>query len=71
MAEFLSQRDGHPCSSKNVFLVNGASDGIKQMLYVAQGNERKTGVMIPQPQYPLYTAAITELDAEPVRGFCL
>lgn len=69
VAEFLSQRDGHPCSREHVFLVNGASDGIKQMLYVAQGNETRTGVMIPQPQYPLYTAAITELDAEPIFYF--
>ncbi len=46
--------------------MNGASDGIKQMLYITQGNQTRTGVMIPQPQYPLYTAALAELDAEPV-----
>ncbi len=49
-----------------MFLVNGASDGIKQMLYITQGNQARTGVMIPQPQYPLYTAALAELDAEAV-----
>lgn len=31
-----------------------------------EGSE-KLGVMIPIPQYPLYTACIAELGAEPVR----
>ena len=29
--------------------------------------EKKAGVMIPIPQYPLYSAAITELNAHAVR----
>ena len=28
--------------------------------------EQKAGVMIPIPQYPLYTATLTELNAHPV-----
>ena len=69
VAEFISRRDGVPCDFKNVYLVNGASDGIKTMLYVVMGDEcspSKTGVMIPTPQYPLYTAALAELGARPV-----
>ena len=69
VAEFISHRDGVPCDFKNVYLVNGASDGIKTMLYVVMGDEcspAKTGVMIPTPQYPLYTAALAELGAIPV-----
>ena len=70
VAEFISQRDSVPCSYKNIYLVNGASEGIKTMLYVVMGDEcsaTKTGVMIPTPQYPLYTAALAELGARPVR----
>lgn len=73
VAEFISQRDGVPCSYKNIYLVNGASEGIKTMLYVVMGDEcsaTKTGVMIPTPQYPLYTAALAELGAQPVRPTC-
>ena len=69
VAKFISQRDGVPCSYKNIYLVNGASEGIKTMLYVVMGDEcsdSKTGVMIPTPQYPLYTAALAELGARPV-----
>ena len=29
--------------------------------------DKKAGVMIPIPQYPLYSAAITELNAHAVR----
>ena len=29
--------------------------------------KEKTGVMIPIPQYPLYSATISELNAYPVR----
>ena len=39
------------------------------MLYVVMGDECSTditGVMIPTPQYPLYTAALAELGAHPV-----
>ena len=33
--------------------------------------ERKAGVMIPIPQYPLYTATTAEYDAQPVRCLSL
>lgn len=69
VAEFIYERDGVHCDYKNVYLVNGASEGIKTMLYVVMGDEcstEVTGVMIPTPQYPLYTAALAELGAHPV-----
>ena len=70
-AEFIHERDGVPCDYDSVYLVNGASEGIKTMLYVVMGDEcssHMTGVMIPTPQYPLYTAALAELGAYPVSG---
>ena len=69
VANFIYERDGVCCDYKNVYLVNGASEGIKTMLYVVMGDECSadaTGVMIPTPQYPLYTAALAELGACPV-----
>ena len=69
VADFISERDGVPCDYDNIYLVNGASEGIKTMLYVVMGDEcsdQRTGVMIPTPQYPLYTAALAELGAHRV-----
>ena len=68
VAEFISKRDGIPCSYHNIYLLNGASDGIKSMLYTMMGSSN-TGIMIPVPQYPLYTAAIAELNAQLVSYF--
>ena len=70
VADFIRERDGIPSDYKNIYLVNGASEGIKTMLYVVMSDEcsaLKTGVMIPTPQYPLYSAALAELGALPVR----
>ena len=67
VAEFISRRDGVPCDFKNVYLVNGASDGIKTMLFMVtggtQGSDTKAGVLLPIPVFPLYNAALTELGA--------
>lgn len=66
VAEFISERDGFPCSYKSVYLLNGASEGIKTMLFIVMDNtdtSNKTGILIPRPQYPLYSAAIAQLNA--------
>ncbi|XP_062404958.1 alanine aminotransferase 2 [Sardina pilchardus] len=66
VAAHIEQRDhGVPADSENIFLTTGASDGIVsilRMLVSGQGASR-TGVMIPIPQYPLYSAAIAEMEA--------
>ncbi|XP_041916656.1 alanine aminotransferase 2 [Alosa sapidissima] len=66
IAAYIEQRDhGVPADSENIFLTTGASDGIVsilRMLVSGQGASR-TGVMIPIPQYPLYSAAIAEMEA--------
>ena len=68
IAEFISKRDEMPCAVDSVYLSNGASDGIKRMLYLCLSKNQalRTGVMIPIPQYPLYTASIAEMNAFPV-----
>uniref|UniRef100_A0A6Q2YLY1 alanine transaminase n=1 Tax=Esox lucius TaxID=8010 RepID=A0A6Q2YLY1_ESOLU len=66
IAAYIKQRDkGVPADWDNVYLTTGASDGIVsilKMLVSGQGLSR-CGVMIPIPQYPLYSAAIAEMDA--------
>ncbi|XP_043263666.1 alanine aminotransferase 1 [Colletes gigas] len=62
VAEYIQDRDGIPCNYENIILSNGASDGIKSFLKLF--NERidgkPSGVMIPIPQYPLYSATLAE-----------
>uniref|UniRef100_A0AAY4EP58 alanine transaminase n=1 Tax=Denticeps clupeoides TaxID=299321 RepID=A0AAY4EP58_9TELE len=72
VASYIEQRDhGVPADWENVYLTTGASDGIVsilRMLVSGQGSSR-TGVMIPIPQYPLYSAAITEMEAVQVNYY--
>lgn len=46
----------------------GASDAIKNVLklLIHTANGRKPGVMIPIPQYPLYSATLAEFDINQV-----
>ncbi len=63
IADFINQRDGfHPgnglaADAENIFLTTGASQGVYFVvdLLIAAEND---GIMIPIPQYPLYSAAI-------------
>ncbi|AET39370.1 alanine transaminase ALT2 Ecym_4307 [Eremothecium cymbalariae DBVPG len=58
VAEYLSSRDGEPASAEDIFLTTGASNGASLMIeLLCKGQE--SGVLIPIPQYPLYTATIT------------
>lgn len=50
---------------ENIYLTNGASAGIAAVLQLLVSNEGD-GVMIPIPQYPLYTATLALLGATPV-----
>jgi aspartate/methionine/tyrosine aminotransferase len=54
---FLPERDGFPSDANEIFLTNGASPAIQNVLTILIRNE-KDGVLIPIPQYPLYTASI-------------
>ncbi|MDI6783689.1 MAG: aminotransferase class I/II-fold pyridoxal phosphate-dependent enzyme [bacterium] len=63
IAEFINKRDGFNSSScvssnpENIFITNGASESAKYIidLLIADKND---GIMIPIPQYPLYSATI-------------
>ena len=63
VADFINKRDGFtresglPADPEHVFLTDGASDGAKRVLDLLIA-EKTDGVMIPIPQYPLYSATI-------------
>lgn len=72
IADHISHRDrGVPSDWNNIYLTTGASDGIMSILklLVSGHGSSRTGVMIPIPQYPLYSAAISELEAVQVNYY--
>jgi alanine transaminase len=67
-AQYIQERDGHPSDWQNIILSAGASGSIKCILALmrcAVGGKRP-GVMVPIPQYPLYSATIAEFDMEQI-----
>lgn len=62
VARFIEERDGFPAEPKNIFLSSGASAGVSTLLNVICANP-STGVLVPIPQYPLYTATLALLNA--------
>ncbi|KAJ3416373.1 hypothetical protein HDV05_001941 [Chytridiales sp. JEL 0842] len=57
VARFIEARDGYPSNPNNIFLTAGASPGVQAVLQ-AIISRNSVGIMIPIPQYPLYTASI-------------
>jgi aspartate/methionine/tyrosine aminotransferase len=58
IAKFIEKRDGGvKADPNNIFMTNGASTAIDMILQTLLADET-CGVMIPIPQYPLYTASI-------------
>ncbi|XP_072110418.1 alanine aminotransferase 2-like isoform X2 [Mobula birostris] len=72
VAKYIERRDGGiPSNPDDIFLSTGASDAIMttlKLLVWGEGRQR-TGVMIPIPQYPLYSAAISNLAAVQVNYY--
>lgn len=56
-------RDGHPADAKDIYLSAGASSGVNTLLHVICASPN-TGVLVPIPQYPLYTASLSVLNAK-------
>ncbi|XP_004345426.2 alanine aminotransferase [Capsaspora owczarzaki ATCC 30864] len=66
VANFITARDNvGPADPNDIFLTNGASDGVKTAMQMLIQN-RNSGIMIPIPQYPLYSATLSLLDGTPV-----
>lgn len=67
VAAFIEQRDGSPAGSVSpdaVFLTNGASDGVRMCMttLMRKAPVFNDGVLVPIPQYPLYSATCAILD---------
>ena len=59
VAEFINKRDNVTnADAKNIYLTNGAGEGVKLVFNMLIRGEND-GIMIPIPQYPLYSALIT------------
>ncbi|XP_070574599.1 alanine aminotransferase 2-like [Ptychodera flava] len=71
IAAYIERRDGHPSDPNDIVLCAGASEGIRSLLKCVVAGEGKTrsGVMIPIPQYPLYSASLAEFDAVQIGYF--
>ncbi|KAL7531930.1 hypothetical protein ACHAXR_004310, partial [Thalassiosira sp. AJA248-18] len=65
VAHFITARDGHVSFPSNIFLTNGASAAIESVLTGLISNNRDA-IMIPIPQYPIYSAIIGRLGARQV-----
>ena len=48
IAKFINKRDGHPSNPKNIYLLDGASNGV-HLLLTTLLNTKSEGVMIPIP----------------------
>lgn len=65
IADFIAKRDGHPADPEHIFITDGASPGVKMSLNMLI-RSKKDGIMIPIPQYPLYSATIELLGGKQV-----
>ncbi|KAL1799495.1 hypothetical protein ACET3X_003532 [Alternaria dauci] len=62
VAEYIERRDGYPAKFEDIYLSNGASSGVNTLLHTICAKP-ETGIMVPIPQYPLYTATLSVLNA--------
>ncbi|KAG0231842.1 hypothetical protein BGW42_008591 [Actinomortierella wolfii] len=65
VAKYIEERDGYPADPNMIFLTQGASAGVQLTLQMIAENPN-VGIMIPIPQYPLYTATLSVLHAKAV-----
>lgn len=68
VAEFIERRDGYPSNPDNIFLTDGASPAVQLCLRLLIRSPND-GIMIPIPQYPLYSASIPLFGGSQVEYF--
>lgn len=63
VAAYIKERDGIDSDWNNIVLTAGASPGIKALLALLRCkiDHKAPGIMVPIPQYPLYSATLAEL----------
>eukprot|EP00245_Coleochaete_scutata_P011284 TRINITY_DN4160_c0_g2_i2.p1 TRINITY_DN4160_c0_g2~~TRINITY_DN4160_c0_g2_i2.p1 ORF type:complete len:538 (-),score=104.19 TRINITY_DN4160_c0_g2_i2:128-1741(-) len=57
IAAGIQARDGHPANADDIFITDGASPAVHMMMTMLIRDE-SDGIMVPIPQYPLYSASI-------------
>ena len=62
VAKYIERRDGYSSDPDSVFLSAGASSGVNTLMNVICAKP-ETGILVPIPQYPLYTATLAVLNA--------
>eukprot|EP01128_Nolandella_sp_AFSM9_P001988 TRINITY_DN1238_c0_g1_i1.p1 TRINITY_DN1238_c0_g1~~TRINITY_DN1238_c0_g1_i1.p1 ORF type:complete len:501 (+),score=93.01 TRINITY_DN1238_c0_g1_i1:25-1503(+) len=74
IASFINLRDGRACddsayaSPDRIFMSDGASPSVQRVLQLLIRSPAD-GIMIPIPQYPLYTASIALCGGTPVKYY--
>lgn len=63
--EYIEERDGHPSDPEMIYLTAGASGGVGLVMSVVISGP-EVGIMLPIPQYPLYSATLAFYNATPV-----
>ena len=60
VARYIEKRDGPAVKANwnNIYMTNGASEGVRQAFKLLL-REKSDGVLVPIPQYPLYSALLT------------
>lgn len=59
------ERDGYPSNPSQIFLTAGASAGVSLLISMLISSP-KSGILIPIPQYPLYTATLAQHGGLPI-----
>eukprot|EP01029_Cantina_marsupialis_P027899 TRINITY_DN774148_c0_g1_i1.p1 TRINITY_DN774148_c0_g1~~TRINITY_DN774148_c0_g1_i1.p1 ORF type:complete len:489 (-),score=181.31 TRINITY_DN774148_c0_g1_i1:245-1711(-) len=77
VAEFIEARDGFPADPESIYLTDGASSGV-QMVIQSLIRDENDGLLVPVPQYPLYSASIALCDGsfvgyelDETQGWCM
>ncbi len=65
VCDFIHKRDGIRTDIDNIYLTNGASEGVRVALQLLIRDEND-GILIPIPQYPLYSALLTLMGGSEV-----
>lgn len=69
VAQFIARRDRTEAPSiENIYLTDGASNGIVSVLEMLI-SDSNSGVLIPIPQYPLYSGTIVRLGGQMVNYY--
>lgn len=70
IADFIGRRDGHPSSPDQIFVTDGASSAVHMAFQALIRPGQNDGVLLPIPQYPLYSA-LTMLSDGTLSGYYL